>query len=98
MYGMNTRGLPGMLVPTYQELQVDRSETVDTAVTCSTQASSCSTTGSMQVAPTSRMWPMQSASQSTCCSIAWIMLASTEGLPGPVIMNRLGKPTEGVPG
>jgi hypothetical protein len=25
------------------------------------------------------MWPMQSASQSTCCSIAWIMLASTEG-------------------
>ena len=35
---------------------------------------------------------MQSAIQSTCCSIETIMLLSTEGLPGPVIMNRLGKP------
>ena len=35
---------------------------------------------------------MQSAIQSTCCSMQTIMLASTEGLPGPVIVNRLGKP------
>ena len=30
--------------------------------------------------------------QSTCCSIDTIMLDSTDGLPGPVIMNRFGNP------
>ena len=35
---------------------------------------------------------MQSAIQSTCCSIETTMLLSTDGLPGPVIMNRFGKP------
>ena len=29
---------------------------------------------------------------STCCSIATGMLVSTDGLPGPVMVNRLGKP------
>src|SRR5437763_547256 len=44
----------------------------------------------------SRRWPhrraMQSAIQSTCCSIETIMLLSTDGLPGPVIVNRFGEP------
>ena len=35
---------------------------------------------------------MQSAIQSTCCSMDTIMSLSTEGLPGTVIANRLGKP------
>ena len=35
---------------------------------------------------------MQSEIQSTCCSIDTIMFDNTDGLPGPVIMNRLGKP------
>ena len=35
---------------------------------------------------------MQSATHSTCCSIEVAMLLGTDGLPGPVIMNRLGKP------
>ena len=35
---------------------------------------------------------MQSATHSTCCSIATIMLVSTDGLPGPVMVNRLGNP------
>ncbi len=35
---------------------------------------------------------MQSATHSTCCSIDASMLLSTEGLPGPVIMKRFGKP------
>jgi hypothetical protein len=39
MYGMNTRGLPGTLAPTYQELQVERSESPATSRTCATQAS-----------------------------------------------------------
>src|SRR6201988_1135240 len=94
---MKTRGRPGMLVPTYQELQVDRSDTVETSLTCSTQASSASRVGWIEVAPMPRMWQRQSASQSTCCSIAWIMLASTEGLPGPVIMNRFENPADASP-
>ncbi len=35
---------------------------------------------------------MQSAIQSTCCSIETIMLLRTEGLPGPVTVKRFGKP------
>ncbi|CAB4724361.1 unannotated protein [freshwater metagenome] len=34
---------------------------------------------------------MQSVIQSTCCSIEMIMLESTDGLCGPVTMNRFGK-------
>ena len=40
---------------------------------------------------------MQSAIQSTCCSIDVIMLVSTDGLPGPVMMNRLGNPATARP-
>ena len=40
---------------------------------------------------------MASATQSTCCSMETIMLDSTDGLPGPVIMNRLGNPAEAMP-
>ena len=36
---------------------------------------------------------MQSAIQFTCCSIDTIMLVSTDGLPGPEIVNRFGNPT-----
>ena len=40
---------------------------------------------------------MQSAHHSTCCSIETIMLLSTDGLPGPVIRKRLGKPAVWMP-
>ena len=40
---------------------------------------------------------MQSATQSTCCSIATSMLTSTEGLPGPVMVKRFGKPAVAMP-
>ena len=35
---------------------------------------------------------MQSAIHSTCCSMETIMLLSTDGLVGPVIVKRFGKP------
>ena len=35
---------------------------------------------------------MQSVIQSACCSIATGMLHSTDGLPGPVIVNKFGNP------
>ena len=35
---------------------------------------------------------MQPTIQSTCCSIETIMLLSTDGLPGPVTVNRFGNP------
>src|ERR1700731_3842106 len=92
MYGMNTRGLPGSLAPIYQELQVERSEPPATSRTCATQFSSASACASMRLSPSSRKYPMQSATHSTCCSIDGSMLVSTEGLPGPVMVKRLGKP------
>ena len=36
---------------------------------------------------------MQSAIQSTCCSMEQSMLVSTDGLPGPEIRNMFGNPT-----
>ena len=35
---------------------------------------------------------MQSAIHSTCCWIDTSMFVSTDGLPGPVMVNRFGKP------
>ena len=42
--------------------------------------------------PCVRRCTMQSVIQSTCCSIDTIMLLSTDGLPGPVMVNRFGNP------
>ena len=47
---------------------------------------------SMVVKPVSRIATRRSTTQSACCSIDTAMFDSTDGLPGPVIMNRLGKP------
>ena len=46
----------------------------------------------MQSSWRDRSQAMQSLIQSTCCSMETIMLLSTDGLPGPVIMNRFGNP------
>ena len=43
------------------------------------------------------MYPMQAEIQLTCCSIDGTMLDSTDGLPGPVMMNRFGKPAVATP-
>ena len=40
---------------------------------------------------------MQLLAHSTCCSMETTMLLSTEGLPGPVMMNRFGKPATMMP-
>ena len=40
---------------------------------------------------------MRSAIHSTCCSIDTTMFESTDGLPGPVMVNRLGKPATMMP-
>ena len=54
--------------------------------------STASSFGSMRFRPCLRICAMQSVIHSTCCSIATGMLQSTDGLPGPVTMNRFGKP------
>ena len=46
----------------------------------------------MACAPRSRTAPMIRAMNSTCCSIDTGMLDSTDGLCGPVIVNRFGYP------
>ena len=43
------------------------------------------------------MCSMTSEIHSTCCSIDTGMFESTDGEPGPVIMNRLGKPALATP-
>ena len=35
---------------------------------------------------------MQSPIHLTCCSMDTIMFVNTDGLPGPLIVNKLGKP------
>ena len=64
------------------------------SVQCTRQPSSATGVGSMVSKPFSRMCTNVSRIQSTCCSIDTIMLENTDGLPGPVIMYRLGKPTD----
>ena len=90
---MKTRGLPGTLAPTYQELQDGNSVASATSLTCATQASSAAR-GRLDPAEAARAarGRCRSAIHSTCCSIEGSMLLSTDGLPGPVIVNRLGKP------
>ena len=63
------------------------------SLTCRPQPSSASWVGSMVSKPPSRRSRNVSATKSTCCSIDTAMFDSTDGLPGPVIMYRLGKPT-----
>ena len=45
---MKMRGLPGMLAPTYHELQVERSERPATSAACAIQLSSAAMLGSIR--------------------------------------------------
>jgi hypothetical protein len=82
------------LAPTYQEFAVGCRVIAAKSLLCRPQPSSAVRVGSIVVKPRSRRSLRQSAIQSTCCSMDTDMLDSTEGLSGPVIMNRLGKPTD----
>ena len=93
MYGRNTRGLPGTLAPMYHELAVGNSVMSPQSLTC------CDPAGLGRLGRLDALEPVRragrpswSAIQSTCCSIDTDMFDSTDGLPGPVIMNRFGKP------
>ena len=77
----------------YHELAVGNSVMSPQSLTCVTQPAWAVSVGSMRSNPSSRRRSSWSAIQSTCCSIDTDMFDSTDGLPGPVIMNRFGKPT-----
>ena len=47
--------------------------------------------------PWASMEATQSQIHTTCCSIDTIMFVSTDGLPGPVIVNMFGKPAPARP-
>ena len=90
---MNTCGLPATLAPKYQECFASHSTvTFASSWTVSVHSRMACAEGSIVSMPLRSRWPMQSVIQSTCCSMATGMLVSTEGLPGPVIVNRFGKP------
>ena len=59
---------------------------------CRAQPAWAASVASMAVNPASRIATRRSTTQSACCSIDTVMFENTDGLPGPVIMNRLGKP------
>ena len=61
--------------------------------TCWFHPASASGVGSMVSKPRARRSSRQPATQSTCCSMDTAMLESTDGLPGPVMVKKLGKPT-----
>ena len=92
-YGRNTRGLPGTLAPMYHELANGNREMSAPSLTWRPHPSSACWVASIVSNPPSRRSRNVSAMKSTCCSIDTDMFDSTDGLPGPVIMNRLGKPT-----
>ncbi len=87
--------LPGDVVPRYHELQGRDIHGPDRdRLTSSTHASCASVVGS--IGCTHRPAGAHSAViQSTCCSAPQTMLATTEGLPGPVIVKKFGNPSTG---
>ena len=85
--------MPGTFAPMYQELASGNRVALATSLTCSTHASCAGGVGSIDEMPLTRRWTRQSLIQSTCCSIDTIMLLNTDGLPGPVTVKKLGKPT-----
>src|SRR5215471_4723119 len=87
------RGLPGTLAPMYQELARGCRVMLPQSATCWFHPASAVGVGSMVSKPWSRRSARQSAIHSTCCSIDTDMLESTDGLPGPVMVKRLGNPT-----
>src|SRR5690349_12387651 len=91
---MKIRGLPGTFAPTYHELQVERRLVPATSFTCAIQAFSASSAGSICLMPCLFRCVTHSVIHSTCCSIEGSILVRTDGLPGPVIMNRFGKPAD----
>src|SRR5512135_3821791 len=92
MYGGNTRALPGTLAPMYQELARGKRVMSAKSLTCCTHPTSAVGVGSIVVRCCSRMWTRQALTQSTCCSIDTTMFDRTDGLPGPVMVKKFGKP------
>ena len=80
-----------MFEPMYQELARGNNVLLATSCTCSTQLFSAANSGSTTDNPSLRILNSVSVTKSTCCSIDIIILLFTEGLPGPVIINKLGK-------
>ena len=76
---------------------MERSVWLATSLTCATQRPRASVLASIGCELVRAHVAEQSAIQSTCCSMVGSMLVSTDGLPGPVIVNRLGKPATARP-
>src|SRR4029079_19737988 len=88
---MTPCALPGTLAPVNQELASRCSVSLEQSAMCRAQPACAASVASMVVKPASRIAASRSTTQSTCCSIETAIFDNTEGLPGPVIMNKLGK-------
>ena len=63
------------------------------SLACVSQPASAVSVGQRVLMPSARRWLKAALTQSTCCSIDTLLLASTDGLPGSVKVKKLGKPT-----
>ena len=89
---MNMRGLPGMLAPRYQELQVRKTVRDAAALTCSTQAASAGVAGldgRVPVRVAGRRCNRRSSPRGARSTT--MTLVKAEVLPGPAMLNRFGK-------
>src|ERR1700709_1878075 len=95
---MYARVLPGTFAPRYQEVH-DSCTWIGPAwlVTCSGHSSCASADASTTRWPDARISPSSVVMNSTWCSIEVTMLVSTDGEPGPVTVNRFGKPATATP-
>src|SRR5262245_39317912 len=93
VYGMYWRVLPGTLAPRYHELQLGCTWIGPANRLMRSAHSSCAPASAsmLRLFVERRCW-MQAVIHSTWCSIEVTMLVRTEGLPGPVTVNRFGKP------
>ena len=89
---MKTCGFPGTFAPRYQLLHPWKSVSSATVFTHATHSACASSVASIVESPSASSDEITSRMYSTCCSIDTTMLVSTDGLPGPVTVNRFGKP------
>src|SRR5687767_4152135 len=95
---MYARVLPGTLAPRYQELHDSCTWIGPTwLVTWSAHSSCASADASATRCPDARISPSRVVIHSTWCSIDVTMFVSTDGEPGPVTVNRFGKPATATP-
>src|SRR4029077_8032193 len=81
-----------MVTPMYREMADGITVAITISATCAPQAARACEAASVGARLLRRIRALHAVTHSTCCSIDTGMFDSTDGLCGPVIVNRFGKP------